>query len=47
VAVVMSMRWKGISPSDYDTALEAVGWEREPAEGGLNHVAWFDDEGKG
>src|SRR5579885_2208897 len=41
----MSMRWKGLSPSDYDAALEAVGWEREPAEGGLNHVAWFDDEG--
>ncbi|HZR95196.1 MAG TPA: hypothetical protein VFA56_05850 [Gaiellaceae bacterium] len=45
MAVVMSMRWPGITPADYDRALEVVGWEREPAEGGLDHVAWFDGNG--
>ena len=42
MAVVMSMRWVGVTPEDYATALEAVGWEREPAKGGRNHVAWFE-----
>jgi hypothetical protein len=42
VAVVMSMRWVGITPDDYEKAREEVGWEREPAEGGLDHIAWFE-----
>jgi hypothetical protein len=42
MAVVMSMRWTSITPEDYDQAREAVGWEREPAPGGRNHVAWFE-----
>lgn len=45
MAVVMSMRWEGIGPYEYDQALEHVGWEREPAQGGRNHVAWFDSDG--
>lgn len=45
MAVVMAMRWQGISPADYDQAREVVGWERDPAEGGLDHVAWFDTDG--
>ena len=45
MAVVMSMRWQGIGPADYDQAREQVGWEREPAVGGRNHVAWFDSDG--
>jgi hypothetical protein len=45
MAVVMSMRWPGITPEEYDQALEIVDWERLPAEGGLNHVAWFDGDG--
>jgi hypothetical protein len=45
MAVVMVMRWQGISPADYDQARDVVGWERDPAEGGLNHTAWFDTDG--
>jgi hypothetical protein len=45
MAVVMTMRWQGISPEEYDQALELVGWEREPAQGGRNHVAWFGGDG--
>ena len=44
MAVVMQMRWAGISRDDYDQAVEAVGWERDPATGGRNHIAWFDDD---
>jgi hypothetical protein len=39
------MSWPGITPEDYDQALEAVGWERDPAPGGKHHTAWFDSEG--
>ena len=45
MAVVMTMRWQGITPQDYDQAVDVVGWEREPAQGGRNHVAWFDSDG--
>ena len=45
MAVVMTMRWDGITPADYNQAMEVVGWERDPAEGGRNHVAWFDADG--
>jgi hypothetical protein len=45
MAVVMLMRWEGITPEDYDQAVDAVGWERDPAQGGRNHVAWFDADG--
>jgi hypothetical protein len=40
---VMKMRWEGVTPEQYDTAREAVGWEEEPASGGIFHVAWFAD----
>jgi len=45
VAVVMTMRWQGITPDACDQVRELVGWEREPAPGGRNHVAWFDADG--
>ena len=42
MAVVMSMRWVGITPEEYEQARQSVGCEREPPEGGLHHVAWFE-----
>ncbi len=45
MAVVMKMRWPGVTRAEYDKALEVVGWEQDPAQGGRNHVAWFDAEG--
>ena len=45
MAVVMTMRWPGITPADYDQALEVVDWENVHPDGGRDHVAWFDGEG--
>jgi len=41
--VVMKMKWDGVTPEQYDDAREKVRWEQEPAEGGLHHVAWFEN----
>ena len=43
MATVMEMKWPSIGRDDYDRAREAVNWEGEPAEGGIFHVAWFED----
>jgi hypothetical protein len=45
MAVVMQMRWPGITAADYDKAREVVGWERDHPHGGRDHVAWFDSDG--
>ncbi len=45
MAVVMVMRGQGVTPEDYEQAREIVGWEGNPAPGGIHHMAWFDDEG--
>jgi hypothetical protein len=43
MATVMEMRWPSISRDDYDRAREAVNWEGNAPEGGIFHVAWFED----
>jgi hypothetical protein len=45
VAVMMLMRWEGVTPEQYDEALERVGWERDFPTGGIFHVAAFADDG--
>jgi hypothetical protein len=45
VPFVMQMRWAGVTPEMYEEGKAKVRWEDEAAEGGLFHVAWFDDEG--
>ena len=45
MAVMMLMRWAGVTPEQYDEARERVGWERNPAPGGIFHVAAFADDG--
>ncbi|WP_030273723.1 hypothetical protein [Streptomyces sp. NRRL B-24484] len=45
MAVVMSMRWTGVTPEQYDAVRDAVDWEQVPAAGGQVHVAWFDADG--
>jgi hypothetical protein len=45
MAKVMHMRWRGVTPEQYDTLREMVQWEAEPADGGLLHIAGFDDDG--
>ena len=43
MATAMVMRFEGITPEIYEEAREKIGWERDPADGGLLHVAWFED----
>ena len=45
MATVMQMHWSGITPDQYDALREKVGWEVVAAEGGLLHIAGFDDDG--
>lgn len=42
MAVVLSMRWDGVTPEQYDAVREAVGWEEQAPEGADLHVAWFE-----
>jgi hypothetical protein len=43
MATAMVMRFPGITPEIYDEAREKIGWERDPADGGLFHAAGWDD----
>ncbi|WP_328744279.1 hypothetical protein OHT57_02970 [Streptomyces sp. NBC_00285] len=45
MTVVMSMSWAGVTPEQYDTVREAVGWEEVAPAGSEVHVAWFDARG--
>jgi len=44
LAVVMFMRWTGVTPEQYDTVRDTVGWEEAAPAGSQVHVARFDDE---
>jgi hypothetical protein len=45
MAIVMRMTWAGVTSDQYDKACEIAGWEDDPPEGGIFHVAWLDDDG--
>jgi hypothetical protein len=45
MAIVMNMRWKGVTPEQYDAAREDVKWEVDSPVGAKYHVASFDDDG--
>jgi hypothetical protein len=45
MAIVMNMRWDGVTTEQYEAAREQVGWEQRPADGGLLHIASFTDTG--
>jgi hypothetical protein len=42
MAVVLSLRWSGVTPAQYDTVRDAVRWEEQEPEGAMLHVAWFE-----
>jgi hypothetical protein len=44
MAVVMSMRWAGVTPEQYDEARRRVDWERDRPKGGNFHVSSFGDD---
>jgi hypothetical protein len=45
MAVVMQMRWPGITVPEYEKARETVRWEEDRPAGAHAHVAWFDGDG--
>ncbi|MBI3978787.1 MAG: hypothetical protein HY331_11440 [Chloroflexi bacterium] len=45
MAVVIIMKWEGITPQQYDAARDLVKWESNVPAGGLYHVAAFDQKG--
>jgi hypothetical protein len=42
MAIVMKMRWEGVTPEQYDEVRAAVQWESDAPAGGISHVVWFD-----
>ncbi|KJS63302.1 hypothetical protein [Streptomyces rubellomurinus] len=45
MAVVMSMRWAGTTPEQYNAVRDEVRWEEVEPAGGQVHIAWFDAQG--
>jgi hypothetical protein len=45
MAVVMVMHWPEATLEHYEEARRRVRWEEDAPIGGLNHVAWFEDDG--
>ena len=43
--IVMQMRWDGATPEQYDKMAAKLDWEGNPPDGGIQHVAWFDEGG--
>ena len=43
--VMMQMDWPEATPEQYDQLRKEVDWEGEKADGGLFHVAAFDENG--
>jgi hypothetical protein len=44
MAVVMTMKWPGVSPAQYDALRTTVHWEGDPPAGALYHVASFEGD---
>jgi hypothetical protein len=47
MAVVLTLRWQGITQEQYDRLREIVDWETEPAVNGVFHVAWWEGDTMG
>ncbi|WP_042418128.1 hypothetical protein [Streptacidiphilus anmyonensis] len=45
MAVVMSMRWAGVTPDQYESARAVVHWEDRAPDGGIMHASWFEADG--
>jgi hypothetical protein len=41
---VMSMRWTGVTPEQYEAARKLVDWEGNRPDGGLLHIAAFSGD---
>lgn len=45
MAVVMQMKWAGVTPEQYDQVRDLVQWETVAPAGGKYHIAWFEGGG--
>lgn len=45
MAVILQIRWEGVTPRQYDDLSSQLGWESDPPEGGIFHAAWFENDG--
>jgi hypothetical protein len=43
--VVMSMRWSGVTPEQYEEARRVVNWEGDVPDGAVLHAAGFHADG--
>lgn len=41
MAVVLSLRWAGVTPEQYNAVRDEVRWEEKTPDGAVLHVAWF------
>jgi hypothetical protein len=39
----MSLRWKGVTPEQYDAVRKIIDWDNHPIDGDLFHIAAFKD----
>jgi heme-degrading monooxygenase HmoA len=44
MAVVMSLRWRGLTPEQYDQVRGIANWEGDRPKGGNFHLAGFDGD---
>lgn len=42
MAVVLSLRWPGVTPEQYNAVRDAVRWEEQAPQGAVLHVARFE-----
>jgi hypothetical protein len=47
MAVVVQLRWDGVTPDQYEQTRVAVNWETDTPPGAIFHVAWFENGGIG
>jgi hypothetical protein len=45
MAIVMQLRWDGVTPEQYDQTRGVVNWETDLPKGAIFHVAWFENDG--
>src|SRR5713226_5978757 len=45
MAIVMQLKWEGVTPEQYDRAQDVVKWESDVPAGAIFHVAWFENGG--
>ena len=45
MAVVLSFKWAGTTPEQYEAVRDLVRWEEDTPDGAVLHVAWFEADG--